>query len=143
MQSYPTLIAVADEHSARVFVRLEPHGPLSEKLDYTETADLRAHGDPLPSALVRTGGRPRIKPRAERLREELDIFLRHVGSRIDEAVKAEHARSLAIVAPPFVLGKIRDYVSHWTREKLVCESCADLVNQTQSGIDAEIRRMRM
>lgn len=143
MQFYPTLIAVADEHSARVFVRLEPHGPLSEKLDYAETADLRAHGDPLPSALVRTGGRPRIKPRGERLREELDIFLRHVGSRIDEAVKAEHARSLAIVAPPFVLGKIRDYVSRWTREKLVCEACADLVNHTQGGIDAEMRRMQM
>ena len=84
-----------------------------------------------------------MKPRAQRLREELDIFLRHVGSRIDEAVKAEHARSLAIVAPASVLGKIRDYVSGWTREKLVCESCADLVNQTQSGIDAEMRRMKM
>ncbi len=142
MASFPALIIAADEHSSRLFVRRSLHSPLVELIDYADTADLREH-HPAPSVLIRTDGRTRFKPRSQRSREELEIFLRHVATQIDHAMSAEQGVSLAIVAPPLVLGYLRDFIAAGTRSKLVHESYGDLVKSPIIKIDAAVRGMRL
>ena len=143
MASFPALIVVADEHSSRLFLRRAAGTGLVELVEYADTADLREHDDPAPSALVRTGGRTRVKPQAQRTREELQIFMRHAASRVDQAMAAEHGASLAIVAPPLVLGYLRDFIASRTRDKLVHESCNDLIKLPAAEIDAAMRGVKL
>lgn len=133
---YPAVIVVADEHSSRIFLRAGRGMPLTEKTEYADTADLSEHGARKPESLVRTGGRPRIKPRSERSREELEEFLKHVAGRVNEAMDIERGAALAIIAPPLILSQLRDYIDARTRTKLVCESCADAVRFTLAEADA-------
>lgn len=136
MTTHPALIVVADEHSARFFVRKSKASPIVERIDYAESSDLLQHGEQRPGGIIRVGGRARTKPRSMRSQEELEIFLRRVASRIDEATDMEGITGLAIVAPPQVMSGLRDFIAPSTRARIVHESCRGIASKTLSEIDS-------
>lgn len=140
MTDYPALILVADEHSARFFIRPSRMAAIVEKPDYAETADLLAHGEHLPCSTIRTEGRLRVKPRSIRDQEELAIFLHRVAERANEAAVTEGIKGVAIVAPPPVMNSLRDFIASKTRERIVFETCHGMAHSSLVEIDAAMHR---
>ncbi len=140
MTDYPALILVADEHSARFFVRPSRTDAIVEKPDYAETADLLTHGEHLPCRTIRTAGRLRVKPRSIRDQEELEIFLNRVADRANEAAVTEGIKGVAIVAPPPVMNGLRDFIASKTRERIVFETCHGMTHSSLAEIDAAMNR---
>lgn len=59
--------------------------------------------------------------------QEEERFLQTLASHLDAAVKAGHAKSIVIVAPPRALGVLRPAYSHDLRKALHTEIDKDLV----------------
>lgn len=139
MAAYPALVVVADEHSARFFVRASPRAAMIEKTAYAESADLLEHGEHLSSGIMRSGGRSRTKPRTLRSKEELEVFMRRVAALTDQAVATEKPVRLAIIAPPAVMNDLRDFMTATTRAHIAYETCEPMANQSLAEIDAAMR----
>ncbi len=125
MRETPMIVAIVNAHSSRVLRwRQDPAG-LDDLAEFCESADFLEHTDQRPDDLARKSGRLMLKARTTKEKERLAVFLRRVAAQIDLAVGRYKASRLAILAPPLVLGELRDLITASTRMKLVREVTED------------------
>lgn len=136
MIAAPMLIVAANPHATRFFLRRRKSGGIEELADHADCADfLEMHGQRL-SPLQTRGGRTMVKSDARLADEETEIFLRRVASEVDAALAENSTASLALVAPPHVLCRLRDLISPASRSRLVRELCEDVVQSGLKEIEA-------
>src|SRR5690242_2617701 len=136
MIATPILIVAANAHATRFFLRKRRAGGLKELVEYADCADFRETHGRLFDNLHTHKGRTMVKSHALCADEEMEMFLRRVAPQVDAAL-AEHASSkLALIAPPHVLGMLRDFISPASRSKLSLEVCKDVVQSGLREIDA-------
>lgn len=70
--------------------------------------------------------------------QEEDRFLQKLAAHLDAAVKAGHAKSLVIVAPPRALGVLRPAYSHDLRKALRAEVDKDFVKMPVHEIEKHL-----
>ena len=118
-----TLIVVADNSRARIFIAEAPASPLEEieALAHTES---RLHDRELTSDLpgkikVEGGVGHAFEQPTDPKKHEADVFAHHVAQYLDEAHNAKQFEQLLIIAEPSFLGLLRNQLSEQIK-KLVC-----------------------
>ncbi|MDP3493768.1 MAG: host attachment protein [Hyphomonadaceae bacterium] len=136
MSGGPAVVAIANEQSFRMWLRRNEGTAIEELGDFCESSDFLEHADPQPQDLSRRSGRLMYKARTAKVEEQLAVYLRRVAAQIDLAVSRHGARFLVLVAPPLVLGRLRDLLTSSTRMKLAREITRDLINEPGGSIEA-------
>ena len=135
MDAGPTIIALANEHSSRVLLWRKKPDAIVDLAEFCESADFLEHTDKQPTDLCKKSGRTMLKARTKKQDELLTVFLRRVAAQVDLAVSRHKAGRLVLLAPPLVLGRLRDLLTASTRMKLVREVTEDLMGVT--AVDLE------
>lgn len=139
MSADPTIIALANEHSSRVLLWNKGLGMIEDLTEFCESADFFEHTDPQPADLYRRSGRVMLKARTKKQDELLTVFLRRVAAQVDLAVSGRGAGRLVLLAPPLVMGRLRDLLTASTRMKLVCEVTEDLIDAPAVDIEEKLK----
>jgi protein required for attachment to host cells len=134
-----TIIVLANEHSSRVLLWQKAKGTIEDLAEFCESADFFEHTDPQPADLCKRSGRVMLKARTKKQEELLTVFLRRVAAQVDLAVSQHQAGALVLLAPPLVLGRLRDLLTASTRMKLVCEVTEDLIDASASDIEGVLK----
>ena len=139
MHADPTIIALANERSSRVLLWRESPAAIEDLPEFCESADFFEHTDSLPADLCKKSGRVMTKARTKKQEELLTVFLRRVAAQVDLAVSRNKAGRLVLMAPPLVLGRLRDLLTASTRMKLVCELTEDLIGAPAAHIEGRLK----
>lgn len=139
MHADPTIIALANEHSSRVLLWRKETGAIEDLAEFCESSDFFEHTDPQPADLCKRSGRVMLKARTKKQDELLTVFLRRVAAQVDLAVSRHRAGALVLLAPPLVLGRLRDLLTASTRMKLVREETEDMIDARPSDIEEVLR----
>ena len=134
MREHPAIVAVTNAHSSRVLLWREEAAAMEELAEFCESSDFLEHDDPQPRDLSRRSGRLMLKARTAKAEEQLSVFLRRGAAQIDIAVSHYGAVRLMLIAPPLVLGRLRDLLTSTTRMKLVREITRDMTDDTTDSI---------
>lgn len=134
MQAGPTIIVLANERASRVLVWRKGGQAIEDLAEFCESADFFEHTDPQPADLCKKSGRVMLKARTKKQEELLTVFLRRVATQVDLAVSRNAAARVVLLAPPLVLGRLRDLLTASTRMKLVRELTKDLVEAPVAAI---------
>lgn len=135
MQIDPTIVAIANEHASRVLVWRQNPAAIEDLVEFCESADFLEHSDIQPTEFSRKAGRVMLKARTKKQEELMDVFLRRVAAQVDLAVERYNARRLVLLAPPLVLGRLRDLLTTSTRTKLVREVTEDRIDAPAAAIE--------
>lgn len=136
MVATPVLVVAANQRATRFFLRRRKAGGLEELTDRADCADFREmHGKRLNTLHTRKG-RTMVKSHALCADEEMEIFLRRVAPEVDSVLAESGSAMLAIIAPPHVLGMLRDFISPASRSRLILEACKDVVQSSLGEIEA-------
>jgi protein required for attachment to host cells len=131
----PAIIVIANERASRILLWRRTPSAIEELLEFCESADFLEHTDSQPTEFSRKAGRVMLKARTKRQEELLNVFLRRVAAQVDMAVGRYHASRLVLLAPPLVLGRLRDLLTVSTRMKLVCELTEDQIDAPAAAIE--------
>ncbi|MFT3723291.1 MAG: host attachment protein [Hyphomonadaceae bacterium] len=136
MPATPMLIVAANQHATRFFLRRRKAGGLEELVEEADCADFREmHGKRLDTLHTRKG-RTMVKSHALCADEEMEMFLRRVAPQVDAVLAEYGSADLALIAPPHVLGMLRDFILPTSRSRLVLEVCKDVVHFSLKEIEA-------
>jgi len=143
MTSKKLWIVIADGARARVLERESADSGLHEVKGLDLRADHRpSHeilSDKPPRAYDRVGAaRHAMEPRVDPHRELKRSFAHEVAAILDTRL-AQHAfNRLVLVAPPQVLGDLRNALSHAVRAKLTAELAKDLTKVPDSELASHL-----
>jgi protein required for attachment to host cells len=130
-------IVVADERQANFYDASKPDGPLSERGELqNETSGLKDRDletDRPGRRFGGTGHHHDVAGERSTARHELEQFARRVAQRIDHDRIAKEFDKLVIVAPPKVLGLLRQSLPAPLQNVIAAEIPKDLLH---SGADA-------
>lgn len=142
----PTWILVSDASQARIYEIASLAGPLKavSALDMT-AADTHGFSRDLKSdrpgrAFASTGNqRSAMEPRHDPHQMAEDKFARSVAERLNHACEEKLFAQLVVIAPPRMLGVLRDEFSAAVRKLVAAEIHKDLVKADNADILAHVK----
>lgn len=130
-----TWILTADGHHARVWEWRNRDEPLSLVSDFVSSAEnAKSFSRDLKSdrpgrSFASTGARrSAIEPRHDPHDLEKQNFARKLAGNLDEALQQNRFHRLVIIAPPHMLGDLRNCFSNQIRKVVIGESDKDFMN---------------
>jgi len=132
-------IVVADSSRARVFIAESPDGKLQE-IETMAHPEGRLHEQALTSDLPghamdrSTGGRHAMEESTSPKVQEEIYFSKFVADRLNKAQKTGAMASLFIIAPPKMLGLLRENLDKETRALVICELDKNLAQHSPQDI---------
>jgi protein required for attachment to host cells len=130
-----TWILTADGHHSRVWEWKSRDEPLTLVPDFIRKVEnaskfSRDMKSDKPGRSFASKGMERssIEPRSDPHTHEKDEFARALAGDLDEALKAHRFRKLIVIAPPHMLGSLRQNFSSQLEQAILGESDKDYMN---------------
>lgn len=131
-----TWFLVADGSRAQIFVRETPERTISPVHDHMFVAPTRNRSSAMGSDRPGVGrdrvgfGRHAMEPEMDWQTHEKLMFAKHLGRTLKSGADSHFYDDLVLVAPPWMLGRLRDSLDAGTRRRICDEIPKDLTHLT-------------
>ena len=144
MKAKPMWILIADGARARVLETTGGASGLSEvpgldlRADHRSSHEIRSD-EPSRSYESVGAARHAVEPRTDPHRELKRTFAHQLAAMLDERFARHEFDRLVLVAPPQMLGDLRNAISHSVRVKIAAELAMDLFKVPDSELGAHLK----
>jgi len=140
-----TWIVLADAKHARIYERLTPGAKLSAVLDQDIVAEdehgfSRDLGSDRPGRAFDpgSGARHAMEPHSDPHERSKIAFAHRVAKLLDDAVASKRCARIVLIAPPRMLGVLRERLGAAARELVIASAGKDLIKTPLAELPAHI-----